>query len=457
MTNPVDHTRITLLNDRPPVVGSCVIYWMQKDQRPGDNWALLRAAELANEHEVPLVVAFFVSDKMRNAYVRQFNFMLRGLAETAAELRVRGVGFVMRHGSPVRGITELAVEVSAIAVVTDQSYLQLGQSRRRVAATALSVSLEAVDAAMIVPPHELADKQLWAAYVARPKLRDHLERYLTDYPELELAQTWHGQLDGLDDQDPDEIMAGLKLDARVRPVNLLPGPVAARARLDKFVTDVARYETSRNDPNADATSRLSAYLRFGQLSSQRVVWELRHSPAYERDKAAIDAYIDEIVTWRELSTNFCRYNGSYNSYAGIPEWAKRSLEAHASDQREFVYTTAEFETAATHDDLWNAAQMEMVKTGRMHGYMRMYWAKKMLEWTASPADAIEAAVYLNDKYELDGREPGGYTGILWAIGGLHDRPWFERDIYGQIRYMNYNGAKKKFDVTAYIERIRNLS
>ena len=457
MINPVDHTRITLLNDSLPAAGSCVIYWMQKDQRPDDNWALLRAAELANQHSVPLVVAFFVSEKIRNAYVRQFDFMLCGLAETATELRQHGAGFVMRHGSPVRGITELAIEVSAIAVVTDQSYLQLGKSRRRAAATTLSVPLEAIDAAMIVPPHELADKQLWAAYVARPKLRDHLERYLTDYPELELAQPWQGQLEGLDDQDPDAVMAGLNLDASVQPVTLPAGPMAARARLDKFVSEVASYETSRNDPNADATSRLSAYLRFGQLSSQRVVWELRHSPGYEGDKAAIFAYIDEIVTWRELSTNFCRYNETYNSYAGIPDWAKRSLEAHGGDQREFVYTTAEFEAAVTHDELWNAAQMEMVKTGRMHGYMRMYWAKKMLEWTASPADAIEAAVYLNDKYELDGREPGGYTGILWAIGGLHDRPWFEREVYGQVRYMNYNGAKKKFDVPGYIERIRNLN
>ncbi|MBW4061421.1 deoxyribodipyrimidine photo-lyase [Candidatus Saccharibacteria bacterium] len=454
----VHEARIKVLNDaRVKSEGRCVIYWMQKDQRSRDNWALVRAIELANQYEVPLVVAFFVWDGLKNAYLRHFEFMLRGLSEVAADLDRQQIGFVMRRDEPVHGIVALREELQALAVVTDQGYLRLAKRRRERAALALSVPLEAIDAAMIVPPAVLSDKQLYAAYIARPKLRDYSDEFLTNYPSLRVKVSWTLPLEGLEVARPDSILHQLRLDTSVGPVSQVSGMTGAEAVLKAFIKDgVARYKDDSNDPTASSTSQLSAYLHYGQLSAQRIAWELRHAPSYAANQDSTDKYLDELITWRELSTNFVCYNNNYDSYEGLPEWARKSLEIHANDEREFVYDLSQFEAGLTHDELWNAAQMEMTKSGRMHGYMRMYWAKKILEWTSSPQIAIDIAVYLNDKYELDGREPGGYAGILWAIGGLHDRPWFEREIYGQVRYMNYNGAKKKFNVPAYIAHVNDL-
>jgi deoxyribodipyrimidine photo-lyase len=166
------------------------------------------------------------------------------------------------------------------------------------------------------------------------------------------------------------------------------------------------------------------------------------------------AFLEELIVRRELSDNFCYYNQNYDNLQSFPAWARSTLEEHARDRREYLYTPEELERAHTHDDLWNAAQLEMVRRGKMHGYMRMYWAKKILEWSPSPAEALHAAIYLNDRYELDGRDPNGYVGAAWSIGGVHDRAWKERAIYGKVRYMSYNGAKRKFDVQAYIHTWR---
>jgi deoxyribodipyrimidine photo-lyase len=447
----IQTSRLTSLNQASLApTGDCVIYWMQKEQRAEDNWALLRAIEIANEHHVPVVVAFFVWELSRNAYVRHYDFMLRGLVETAQTLREYGIGFVMRHQSPVEGIEILALELKAIAVITDQSYLILGKSRRMKAANRLSIPLEAVDAGMIVPTNVVADKQLYAAYIARPKLKRLFDEYLTDYPAIKVYANWNKSCIQLNDQDVPNVMNQLKLNPSVGVVQNASGPHAANAILETFINDgINTYHDSRNDPVANTTSQLSAYLHYGQISSQRVAFNLLNSPAYDRNYEAVDGYLDELITWRELASNYCKFNNKYASIEGAPSWAQQSIAKHAEDLRPYIYTQSELEQAQTHDELWNAAQLEMVKSGRMHGYMRMYWAKKILEWTESPQQAIDIAIYLNDKYELDGREPGGYTGILWAIGGLHDRPWFEREIFGKIRFMSYNGAKGKFKIKEY--------
>jgi deoxyribodipyrimidine photo-lyase len=214
-----------------------------------------------------------------------------------------------------------------------------------------------------------------------------------------------------------------------------------------------QYSAKRNDPTIDFQSGLSPYLHFGQISAQRIVLEtikrsLRSNPQ--------ESFFNEIIIWRELADNYCYYNADYDRVKGFPDWAQKTLDEHRNDFREYLYTAEEFENAKTHDDLWNAAQMEMVKTGKMHGYMRMYWAKKILEWTVSAEQALDFAIYLNDKYSLDGRDPNGYAGIAWSIGGVHDRPWFEREIFGKIRFMSYNGCKNKFNVAKYIEKINKL-
>ncbi len=169
-----------------------------------------------------------------------------------------------------------------------------------------------------------------------------------------------------------------------------------------------------------------------------------------------DAFLEELIIRRELSDNFCFYNPRYDSFDGFPEWARKTLNEHRKDRRPYLYSLEQFETAQTHDKLWNAAQTEMVKRGKMHGYMRMYWAKKILEWTPSPEVAMEVAIHLNNRYELDGRDPNGYAGIAWSIGGVHDRAWNERNIFGKIRYMSYNGCKSKFNIEGYVEHVKSL-
>ena len=199
---------------------------------------------------------------------------------------------------------------------------------------------------------------------------------------------------------------------------------------------------------------MSPYLHFGQISAQRVALDVK---AFQGNKESEAAFLEELIIRRELSDNFCLYNSNYDSFEGFPNWAKETLNKHRKDKRDFIYTKEEFELAATHEYLWNAAQTELVITGKMHGYMRMYWAKKILEWTKSPEEALSIAVYLNDKYELDGRDPNGYVGCAWSIGGVHDRAWTERNVIGKIRYMNLNGAKRKFDVEEYVMKFQTTN
>jgi deoxyribodipyrimidine photo-lyase len=211
---------------------------------------------------------------------------------------------------------------------------------------------------------------------------------------------------------------------------------------------LANYAAKRNDPNAGAVSNLSPYLHFGQLYIGRIIAELGNK--YENH---INDFIDEVLVRKELSDNYCFYNKKYDNFAGLPTWAQNTLNKHRHDKREYMYTRTQFEKAQTHDNAWNAAQLELFSTGKMHGYMRMYWAKKILEWSSSPEEAIDTAIYLNDKYSLDGKDPNGYVGVLWSIGGLHDRPWFEREVYGMVRYMNDSGLKRKFDIEEYIKKV----
>jgi len=234
-----------------------------------------------------------------------------------------------------------------------------------------------------------------------------------------------------------------------------PGGRAGSASLRRFIGDrLDIYAAKANDPNGDAQSELSPYLHFGQLSAQRVALEVAACGAVDESKAV---FLEQLIVRRELSDNFCLHNPKYDSIEGIPRWARETLDAHRNDTREYVYSRDAFESARTRDPLWNAAQMQMMKTGKMHGYMRMYWAKKILEWSANPEDAYATAIYLNDRFELDGRDPNGYTGIAWSIGGVHDRPWRERPVLGKIRYMSYAGCRKKFDVDAYIRRISDMT
>jgi len=427
-----------------------VVYWMSRDQRVHDNWALLHAQDIALSRQVPLVVVFSLSPKFLGATIRQYDFMFKGLREIESELERFRIRFVLMLGAPGETIVRFVRKVEAGVLVTDFSPLRIARRWRQEVAGKVGIPVYEVDAHNIVPCWAVSEKREYAAYTLRPKIKRQLDEFLTELPPVRVHDpAWTGKR--LTPADWETADVSLRVNRSVEEVSWLePGEDAARQMLDHFlVSRLASYDHARNDPTAHAQSMLSPYLHFGHISAQRVALEVQ-----PRDKnfAAQEAFLEELIVRRELADNFCYHEPAYDEFGGFPEWAQRSLNEHRSDPRDYVYSEKQFEDAETHDELWNAAQKEMVVTGKMHGYMRMYWAKKILEWSPTPEEALKTANWLNDKYELDGRDPNGYTGVAWSIGGVHDRPWFERPIFGKIRYMSAGGCARKFDVTRYIER-----
>jgi len=422
-----------------------VVYWMQRDQRVYDNWALIYAQGKAIELNRYFYVAFNLVPKFLEATFRQYNFMIEGLKEVEIELHKYNIPFLLTMGSPENEIPQFLTRVNSSLLVADFNPLQIAQKWKKAVAGKIEIPFHEVDAHNIVPFHQVSDKQEFAAYTIRPKIQKLLPEYLDEFPKL---QKMNQQVD-LHKTDWTAVYNSLEINKKIKEINwLMPGETAANNVLQEFISDkFAVYGTDRNFPTHDAQSNLSPYFHFGQISPQRVALAIQPLIEYPESHKS---FLEEMIIRRELSDNFCYFNKSYDSFEGFPKWAQDSLNQHRNDKRDYVYSTEKFELGETHDELWNAAQMEMVKKGKMHGYMRMYWAKKILEWSKSPEDALQTAIYLNDKYELDGRDPNGYAGIAWSIGGVHDRPWFERQVYGKIRYMNYNGCAKKFDVKKYM-------
>ena len=443
----VHPARVTRLNQNAESPHGPVVYWMSRDQRILDNWALLFAANLALEREVPLVVVFCLSPSFLGATIRQYGFMLNGLGEMEANLRCRGIPFVLRLGEVPRSVLGMVHEMKAGALVTDFDPLRVKRVWKQDVLANLTIPFFEVDAHNIVPCREVSPKQEYAARTLRPKILRKLDEFLTPFPEVPAfpAPPWADVFNTATDWDA--VRQRLQVN---RDVDWLrPGERGAEEVFRKFLEHRLDAYSQRNDPNAPVLSNLSPYLHFGQISAQRVAWEVLRSPVSSESR---EAFLEELIVRRELADNFCQHNQAYDRVDGFPDWARKTLDKHRGDKREYVYDFQAFETAATHDPLWNAAQLEMTETGKMHGYMRMYWAKKILEWTPSPEEALQVAILLNDKYELDGRDANGYAGIAWSIGGVHDRPWFERPIFGQIRYMSATGCARKFDVPEYIRR-----
>lgn len=447
MEQKVQEERIRKLNSKALHKGP-IVYWMSRDQRVNDNWALLYARELALARKVPLVVLFCLVPQFLGATLRHYSFMLTGLAELEAKLGQLNISFYLLTGSPEKTIPVFCKEISTGALVSDFSPLRINRMWKDALKKSLDSVFYEVDAHNIVPCWVASPKQEYAAYTFRPKIKKLLPRYLTDIPEISKHPFSMAEeappIDWLHAAD------SLKIDRTVKEVSgVKSGEKAAWEAMRFFIENkIARYEALRNDPTSDGQSNLSPYLHFGQLSAQRLALLAGEA---EAPGIRTEAFLEELIVRRELSDNFCYYNENYDSVEAFPRWARVTLTEHADDPREYVYNLEEFERAVTDDRLWNAAQSEMVVKGKMHGYMRMYWAKKILEWTESPQQAMEIAIYLNDKYSLDGRDPNGYTGIAWSIGGVHDRAWFERPIFGKIRYMSYKGSKSKFAVEKYIE------
>jgi deoxyribodipyrimidine photo-lyase len=425
-----------------------VAYWMSRDQRAHDNWALLYAQQLAHERQVSLLVGFCLAPRFLGAAWRQYAFMLAGLAEVAQELERHRIPFHLIPGEPGQAIPEWVKNRKVGLLVTDFDPLRIKKEWKEAVGRSLDIPFLEVDAHNIVPCWLASPKQEWAAYSLRPKIHRALADFLTPFPTLLKHPFPSGEeVTGL---EVEKLLDTLAPDRTVPTVDWLnPGEEAARKHLQQFLAKkLVRYDQDRNDPTRDGQSDLSPYLHFGHIAPQRVALEVRASKAPRDSK---DAFLEELIVRRELSDNYCYYNEAYDRFQGFPDWARKTLDDHRGDEREYLYTLEEFEAGRTYDPLWNAAQLEMVQRGKMHGYLRMYWAKKILEWTATPEEAQEVAIFLNDRYELDGRDPNGYVGIAWSIGGVHDRAWGERPIFGKVRYMSYKGAAGKFDVQAYID------
>ncbi len=444
-----DRSRIYKLNDTQPA-GGAVIYWMSRDQRVHDNWSLIYAQAMAHDRKVPLEVVFCLVPQFLDATVRQYEFMLKGLEEVEQTLRMYNIPFHMMTGSPERELPKLVKRIKSGIVVSDFSPLRIQRSWKEAVSGSIDVPLYEVDAHNIVPCRQASDKQEFGAYTIRPKIHRQLDAYLVDFPRIKKHPHHNASFEPVDWV---KARKPLKITTGVGEVDwLLPGEKAASKMLGDFINHrLTNYADNRNDPNMNVLSNLSPYLHFGHISAQRVALEVRSS---RKKKQSRDAFLEELIVRRELSDNFCFYNDEYDSFDGLPAWAQKTLNEHRNDKRDYLYTVGDFEQARTHDPLWNAAQYEMAETGKMHGYMRMYWAKKILEWTENPEEALAIGIYLNDKYELDGRDPNGYAGVAWSVGGVHDRAWAERPVFGKIRYMNYNGCKRKFDVEEYVRRFR---
>lgn len=457
-----------------------VIYWMSRDQRVQDNWAFLHAQDVARSVQAPLVCCFNLllpsssslstttTGPFLGATLRAYHFMLHGLKEVEQECRLHNVDFFLLCGEPKETIPELVERLEASMVVCDFSPLRITRRWKHEVGEGLKkkgVPFVEVDAHNVVPAWTMKSQET-AARTIRPKLWKVAEQFLESYPQLEKHphSLKKGSVSGQEAQvNVENLLEKLQCDKSVAPVDwIAPGASAATKGLQSFLQgSLKSYENDRNLPFKDGTSNLSPWLHFGHLSPQRAVMD---AMAVKKKSSSlsggVDAFVEELFVRRELAENFCLFNAKYDSIEGAADWARQTLREHSGDAREYVYSAEQLEKGETHDVLWNAAQLEMVKRGKMQGFMRMYWCKKILEWTESPEAALKIAIDLNDKYELDGRDPNGYVGCMWSICGVHDMGFKERPVFGKIRWMCYDGCLRKFKqagIDAYVKKWGNAS
>ena len=491
--------RIIKLNEKNILEGYYILYWMQASVRSEYNHALEYAIELANKVKKPLFVFFGITENFPEANLRHYYFLLEGLAEAETGLKKRKIKLICRFCDPSKEVISLSNK--ACAVVCDRGYLRVQKQWRKHAAENIKCAVYQVESEAIVPVNEASDKEEFAARTLRPKITKKLEKYLiappvnkvdisslglnieADRPDIDNSGTrssaavkgsgvsrvrgleaiseiggknLSGHNNGIIDlSDIGALIT--KMSSIDRSVFRSPyfkgGEAAALAATEDFIDNrLDTYDTMRNDPALNHLSHLSPYLHFGHISPLKIAMAIKNSKAPAEAK---EKFLEELIVRRELSFNFCEYNHRYDSHGSLPDWAVQTLDNGAKDKRPYIYETADLEYARTHDHCWNAAQLQMIVSGKMHNYMRMYWGKKIIEWTPDFRTAYKTALYLNNKYNLDGRDPNSFAGVAWCFG-KHDRPWTRRPIFGSIRYMNEAGLKRKFDMEAYIESIAKM-
>ena len=451
MITLVEPERIRTLNDAPVRSGRYVMYWMQSSHRTTDNPALRYAIERADRATLPLVVYFGLDQSYPEANLRHFRFMVEGLTDVDRSLESLGIRFILRTESPQEGACALARD--AALVVVDRGYTRPQQAMYRFAAEHCRCPLVQVEGNVVVPVETASQKAEYSAATLRRRIDRLLDRFLhpveTGSPRRSSLTL---DLPTLAGETTDAILSRLEIDRTVPASRVFRGGSGeADRRFSEFIAQrLDDFAENRNDPGGMGSSEMSPYLHFGQVSPVTLALL-----AQEHGGRGTPAFLEELIVRRELAVNFVRFHDQYDSFASLPAWAQKTLLLHQGDQREYVYSAADLERAATHDPYWNAAQQEMVKTGKMQGYMRMYWGKKILEWSPTPQEAWALALSLNNKYEIDGRDPNGYAGIAWCFG-KHDRPWGEREIFGMVRTMTAQGLERKFAMDRYVAKIGKI-
>ena len=448
-------SRIQILNDLGFRPGAFVLYWMQQSQRAEYNHALEYAIQQANKIGQGVVVVFGLMDDYPEANLRHYTFMLEGLQETQAALAKRGIKMVVQKGNPAE--VALSAGQKASLIVCDRGYLRHQRQWRQKVARNAGCRVVQIESDVVVPLEVVSNKAEYAARTIRPKINKCLKDYLIEFKPTRIKKSsLKARLHGLNLSNIQAVTKKMSLDKSVRPVSdfFTGGTSRAKKIFKAFLNRHFKYYVAnRNQPQTDDVSHMSKYLHFGQISPLYLALQILKTD--KRFKEAREAYLEELIVRRELAMNFVYYTTDYDSYKCLPAWAQKTLAEHKKDRRETIYTRRQLENSRTHDEYWNAAMREMKFTGFMHNYMRMYWGKKILEWSQTPEQAFKTALALNNKYFLDGRDANSYTGVAWVFG-VHDRAWFERPIFGKIRYMAASGLERKCDIRAYVKKVDAL-
>lgn len=465
--------------------GDFVLYWMQMYKRFHYNFALEYAVELANELNKPLLIYEGLSASYPWASDRFHTFILEGMNESVREAEAAGINYFpyaepdVGHG---KGLLYHIAE-NACAIVTDDYPAFIMTEHNRKASQKVDIPYFVVDSNGLIP-FSLTEKAPYSAYFFRKIMQRHfvdsIQSLPAENPLSDLNNRGNINLDSLLDEkylnypsvlnDIPSFISQLDIDHEVTPLPNDPGTrEAALKRWDKFAGQkIKSYDEQRNDPDKKGTSEMSAYLHFGKISEYEMVEQaLRHMPrewsydditfnkgstgGFFNGDDDIAAFLDEVITWRETGFHFNHHTPNYDEFESLPDWALTTLREHEDDEREYIYSLEEFEQSRTHDEIWNAAQRQLVREGRIHNYLRMLWGKKILEWTAKPVDALHIMIELNNKYALDGRDPNSYSGIFWTLGRF-DRAWQERPVIGKVRYMTSASTRKKVKLEGYLKR-----
>jgi deoxyribodipyrimidine photo-lyase len=458
--------RVRTLNRAPTRENArYVLYWTQMNRRANSNHALAFAAETANAQNLPLLVYEGLTCTYKAANDRIHTFMLQAVPENAKDFRALRAGYFFylraRRGDPNDILYRLAEH--AFCVVTDDYPAFIAAAHNRSVPEKIGVAYYAVDSSCIVPM-SVHDHRAYGAYTIRPKIKRELPRFLKPVELPQLKRRWRDDLlppdilalrTEITVESIPAVVAACEIDHSIAPsISFDGGATNAARHLEVFRhKKLSRYAGESSQPSKHATSDLSPYLHFGHISGLEVALAVQEYAA--EHKLMADSFLEELIVRRELAFNFARFALNVESLNDLPDWCKRTMKKHAADPRPWLYTPEQLTRAETHDDLWNATQKEMLLRGKIHGYYRMYWGKKIVEWSPTYEQALQVMIDIHNSYALDGRDPNTYTNILWLFG-LHDRPWGEREVFGQLRYMSYDGMKRKTDTAAYVKEIKYL-